>query len=309
MERTARVNTIEVPCKTSVASRGAGRALLSACRPRQWVKNLLVLAAPGAAGVITHPHIAIELLGAFVCFCMLSSCAYLINDIHDRHEDALHPRKALRPIAAGELSPAAARVAAAALGLAGLSLAFAVRPLLGVTGAGYLLLTLSYSFWLRSVAIADIALVASGFVLRALAGGAATGVPVSRWFVMVTSFGALFLVAGKRYAQLRGQGTRAITRASLADYSQDYLRFVMILAASVTTVAYCLWAFQGHGSDGISWYEITVAPFVLWLLRYGLRLHEGEGEAPEEVLLHDRFLMAMSGAWVGVYACAVYVGT
>ncbi len=296
--------------QSALAGDGGLRALVRACRPRQWVKNLLVLAAPGAAGVLTQPHIAGELAGAFVCFCMLSSATYLINDVHDRHEDALHPRRRERPIAAGEVSVRLALATATALALAGLGSAFAIRPLLGVTGVGYLALTASYSLWLRRVAVADIAIVAAGFVLRALAGGAATGVPVSRWFVMVTSFGALFLVAGKRYAELGDDGpTNAVTRSTLSAYSKDYLRFVMIIAASVTTAAYCLWAFQGRGSDGLSWYEITVAPFVLWLLRYGLLLHEGQGEAPEEVLLHDRFLLTMSGAWVGVFACAVYVGT
>lgn len=292
-------------------TRAGGRlaALVRACRPHQWVKNLLVLAAPGAAGVLTNQHVAVDVAAAFVSFCLLSSAGYLINDVHDRHEDALHPRRRRRPIAAGEVSVRLALSTAALLTVAGLALAFSIRPLLGATGAGYLLLTASYSMWLRNVAVADIAIVAACFVLRALAGGAATGIPVSRWFVMVTSFGALFLVAGKRYAELRNRGEDGGTRSTLTAYTEDYLRFVMFLAASVTTVAYCLWAFQGHGSDGITWYEITVAPFVLWLLRYGLLLHEGHGEAPEDVLLHDRFLLSMSGAWVGVFACAVYVGT
>jgi decaprenyl-phosphate phosphoribosyltransferase len=117
-------------------------------------------------------------------------------------------------------------------------------------------------------------------------------------------------LAGRSVSASSGNGEpEGVTRSTLTAYSKDYMRFVMILAASVTTAAYCLWAFQGRGSDGLSWYEITVAPFLLWLLRYGLLLHEGQGEAPEEVLLHDRFLLSMSGAWVGVFACAVYVGT
>lgn len=290
--------------------RSQAAALLHACRPRQWIKNVLVIAVPAAAGVLAHPQIAAEVVGALVCFCMISSCTYLINDVHDREEDARHPRRRTRPIAAGEVSPRLALATAAVLGVAGLGLGFAIRPLLGVTCLGYLALTASYSVWLRRVAVADIAIVATGFVLRALAGGAATGVPVSRWFVMVTSFGALFLVSGKRYAELRSAGEAAVhIRASLSAYSEDFLRFVMVLAASVTTATYCLWAFQGHGGDGLSWYEVTVAPFVLWLLRYGLLIHEGEGQAPEDLVLRDRFLMTMSGAWVAVFACAVYVGT
>lgn len=321
----APLDTIEATAKTAIDTDAKGpareritpakgkstrpQALVRACRPRQWVKNVLVLAAPGAAGLLTHPRIAAQVAGAFVCFCLLSSCTYLVNDVKDRREDARHPRRKARPIAAGEVSVRLALATAAMLGLVGIGLSFAIAPLLGVTGVGYLALTIGYSLRLRQVAVADIAIVAAGFVLRALAGGAATGVPVSRWFVIVTSFGALFLVAGKRFAELRSEGVFAGTRASLRSYSEDYLRFVMLLAASVTTAAYCLWAVQGRGHDGLSWYEITVAPFVLWLLRYGLLVYDGGGEAPEDLVLRDRFLMTMSGAWATAFALAVYVGT
>lgn len=319
------MDTIEATAKTAIDAGAKGlareratptrgrwahaKALMRACRPRQWVKNVLVLAAPGAAGLLTHPDIAMEVAGAFACFCLLSSCTYLLNDVKDREEDARHPRRRARPIAAGEVSVALALATAALLGLLGLGLAFAIAPLLGVTGVGYLTLTIGYSLRLRQVAVADLAIVAAGFVLRALAGGAATGVPVSRWFVIVTSFGALFLVASKRFAELRSEGVSAGTRASLRSYSEDYLRFVMLLSASVTTAAYCLWAVQGRGHDGLSLYEMTVAPFVLWLLRYGLLVYDGGGETPEDLVLRDRFLMTMSGAWAAVFACAVYVGT
>lgn len=273
------------------------------------MKNLLVVAAPGAAGVLTHPAVAARVAAAFACFCLLASCTYLLNDVRDREEDARHPRRRLRPIAARELSVRTAVILAVALGVAGLGAAFAVSLALGGVAAGYLLLTGSYSLWLRSIAVADIAAIAGCFVLRAMAGGAAAEVPVSRWFVMVTSFGALFLVSGKRYAELRNEGVASSTRASLKAYSEGYLRLVMILAASVATAAYCLWAFQGRGQDGIIWYEMTVLPFVLWLLRYGLLIDQGAGQAPEELVLGDTFLMAMSGIWVALFACAVYVGT
>lgn len=283
--------------------------LIRACRPRQWVKNVLVVAAPGAAGVLTHPEVAWKVAAAFVCFCLLASATYLLNDVRDREEDARHPRRRTRPIAAGEVAPRTAVALAVALGAAGVGAAFAVSPALGGVGVGYLVLTGSYSLWLRSIAVADIAAVSACFVLRAMAGGAAAQVPVSRWFVMVTSFGALYLVSGKRYAELRNEGVAASTRASLRAYSEGYLRFVMLLAASVATAAYCLWAFQGHGQDGLTWYEITILPFVLWLLRYGLLIDQGAGQAPEELVLGDRFLMAMSGIWAAVFACAVYIGT
>jgi decaprenyl-phosphate phosphoribosyltransferase len=286
-------------------------ALLSACRPRQWSKNVLLLAAPGAAGVLLHATVLGRAALALVSFCMLSGCVYLLNDVHDRAEDAVDPRKARRPIAAGELPVSAAVVSAALLAAAGLGLAAAVRPAFAGMGAGYLALTGSYTLWWRGVAVADIVVVAGGFVLRAIAGGVATDVSVSRWFVIVTSFGALFLVAGKRYAELAaatGPAIRGSTRASLHAYSAAYLRFVMILAAAVAVGAYCLWAFAHRGPGVSVWYDLTILPFVMWLLRYALLVEQGAGGAPEELVLEDSFLRAMSFAWVLVFAGAVYVG-
>ncbi len=281
-------------------------ALVRACRPRQWVKNVLVVAAPGAAGILARPDVASKVVLAFVCFCLLSSATYLLNDVHDLAEDRHSPRRRTRPIAAGELSVRAALLAALALAAGGLALAAAVRPALAGVGAGYLALTAAYTLWWRSVAVADIAAVAGGFVLRALAGGVATSVPVSRWFMLVTSFGALFLVAGKRYAELGGE-RGAVARASLGAYSERYLRFVLALAATVTTTGYCLWAFQRAHTAKLSWYELTVIPFVLWLLRYALLLDGGAGQAPEELVLHDGFLRSMAAAWLAVFVVGVYV--
>lgn len=289
------------------APRFSPRALLRAVRPRQWVKNVLVLAAPGAAGVLSHAHIAGECALAFVCFCMISSATYLLNDVHDRHEDARHPRRRSRPIASGEVSVRLAVTLAVALMVGGLGLAFAVRPALAGVAAGYLALTGSYTMWWRSVAVADIAAIAGGFVLRALAGGAATAVPLSRWFVLVTSFGALFLVAGKRYSELRESENGAHQRASLRAYSAEYLRMVIGVCAAITVTSYCLWAFQRPHGDQLSWFELTIIPFVLWLLRYALLIDGGAGHTPEELILSDRFLLSMSAAWVVLFVCGVYV--
>jgi decaprenyl-phosphate phosphoribosyltransferase len=211
------------------------------------------------------------------------------------------------------------------LAIVGLALAAVVRGELAGVGAGYLLLTGSYTLWWRHMAVADIAAISGGFVLRALAGGVATSVTLSRWFLIVTSFGALFLVAGKRYAELREGGSsrpepsdgetsrtapgdrRGEVRASLEEYSENYLRFVMGLAATVTTAAYCLWAFQRANNEKLSWYELTIVPFVLWLLRYALLVDRGAGQAPEELVLRDGFLLLMGAAWIVVFVSGVYV--
>ena len=154
--------------------------LIRAMRPRQWTKNLLVLAAPLAAGAIAWSGVPERVLGAFVVLCMISSATYLVNDVRDREQDRIHPRKRRRPIAAGELSVRAALAAAAILSVAGLAVAAVITPRLAAVAAGYLAVTLTYSLWWRKVVVVDILAIAAGFVLRALAGGVATDVYLSR---------------------------------------------------------------------------------------------------------------------------------
>jgi len=181
-----------------------------------------------------------------------------------------------------------------------------LRPQLGLAGAGYLALTASYSLWWRHVVVLDIGAVAGGFFLRAVAGGAAAEVPLSRWFLLVTSFGAVFLVAGKRYAELRAGENGGRTRTTLRGYTLGGLRALLVLAAAGAVVAYVIWASKRPTDD--PWYQITTAPFVLWLARYGLLLGRGSGEAPEEVILHDRALVALSLVWCALFLVAVYAG-
>lgn len=283
-------------------------ALLRSSRPRQWVKNLLVGAAPAAAGVLIHPTVLYRVGLAFAAFCLLSSATYLLNDVRDRDEDRLHPVKRLRPIASGDLSPPAALGAALLIGVSGLALAIAVRPELGIIAATYLLVTVSYSLWWRHVPAADILAVASGFLMRGLGGGAAAHVPVSSWFVLVTSAGALFVVAGKRFAELEARGNRPLARDILRRYSTRYLGVVVGVAASVSLVAYCMWAAQRSERGPVPWNELTVIPFTLWLGRYGVLLRAGGGEVPEELVLGDRQLLILSATWIALFACGVYVG-
>ncbi|MGH2831671.1 MAG: decaprenyl-phosphate phosphoribosyltransferase, partial [Solirubrobacteraceae bacterium] len=202
-EDHARRDRAQAPSVSSGSARRSAGILLRACRPRQWSKNLLVLAAPCAAGVIDRPVVAAEVAGAFVVLCLLSSATYLVNDVHDREQDRLHPRKHTRPVAAGELSPGTALSIAAVLALLGVALATAMDPKLGVVACCYLALTASYSLWWRRVVVLDILAIAAGFVLRALTGGIATDIYLSHWFVIVTGCCAIFLVAAKRYAELR----------------------------------------------------------------------------------------------------------
>jgi len=280
--------------------------VLRACRPRQWSKNVLLLAAPAAAGVITRVPVATSVLAGAVAFCMLSSATYLLNDVRDLPHDRHHPRKRARPIASGALSARSALTIAAILAVAGLALAAAVRLELAAVGCGYLALTASYSLWWRRVVVVDILAIAAGFVLRAAAGGAATDVALSRWFLVVTSCGAIFVVAGKRYSELFGEARGHLTRATLRRYSAGALRAILFLAAAGAIGAYGIWAFRRpeHGP----WYEITIVAVVMWLARYAQLIGRGRGEAPEELILRDRALLLLTIAWTALFLAGVYVG-
>src|SRR5437763_2889089 len=194
--------------------------LVRSARPRQWVKNVLVFSAPGAAGVLTHRDPLLRSLLAFGVFCLAASGTYLLNDAIDREADRLHPKKRHRPIAAGTVSVTQAGIASAILLIAALGLASAWQQWdLALVAGIYVAVTISYSTWLKHEPVIDLAAVASGFVLRAIAGGAAADVPISKWFLIVASVGRLFMVAGKRHAEGVELGdNRASHRSTLASY-------------------------------------------------------------------------------------------
>jgi decaprenyl-phosphate phosphoribosyltransferase len=297
------------PAPTTGPRPSVAVGLLRAMRPKQWTKNVLVAAAPGAAGVLTQPAVASKVALAFVAFCLVSSATYLINDIGDAEADRRHPVKSRRPIAAGVVPVRTAALAALALAVAGLAVAAWVRwPFLALL-AGYGAVMIIYTFWLKHMAVLDITVVASGFIVRAVAGGLAIDVPISRWFLIVTSFGSLFMVAGKRYSEHVTMGAeRETVRATLATYSSGYLRYVYTMASGVTLLAYCLWAFEQSPLEGsIPWFELSIVPFAVAILRYALLLEEGHGGAPEEIVLSDRPLQLLGLVWLVIFGAGVSV--
>jgi decaprenyl-phosphate phosphoribosyltransferase len=277
-------------------------------RPKQWLKNLLVAAAPGAAGVLTEADVLVDVALAFIAFCMVSSATYIVNDVRDLEADRLHPRKRLRAIAAGTVPVRLALVLAVLLLLGGFAVALAVRVELLIVVVSYIVLTTSYTLWLKHVEVVDIVAIASGFIMRAVAGGAAVDVPLSRWFIIVASFGSLFIVAGKRHGEhIDLDETRGEVRATLAGYSRDYLKYVWTMASGVTIAAYCLWAFEMAPRDeSVPLYELSIVPFVTFMLRYAQLLEAGHGEAPEDVVLGDRVLQALAAVWIAVFGAGVY---
>jgi decaprenyl-phosphate phosphoribosyltransferase len=175
----------------------------------------------------------------------------------------------------------------------------------------YLVLQVLYMNGLKAQPAIDLAVVSSGFLLRAVAGGVATGTPLSPWFLLVATFGALFVVAGKRYSEMSRLGPEAGTRESLRHYSASYLRFVWTLAAAVTVMVYLLWALSGHdtsSADGFPWAAVSVAPFVLCLMRYAARVDRASAEHPEDIVLGDRHLQVVAALWLGLVVAGAVQG-
>jgi decaprenyl-phosphate phosphoribosyltransferase len=284
--------------------------LLRLARPKQWVKNVLVLAAPGAAGMLFEGDILLRSVGAVAAWCLVASGTYFMNDVADVQADRHHPRKRLRPVAAGIVPLALARVLAYVMLAGGVLFPLLWAPQLSLVLATYTGIQIAYSNWLKNQAVIDLAAVASGFVLRAISGGVATDLPLSNWFLLVTSFGSLFMVAGKRHAEhVDLDEDRGAHRATLEEYSLSFLRQVRSLSASVTVTAYCLWAAERMDEVDTApiFYQLSIVPFVLALLRYALLVDSGRGGAPEEVVLSDRPLQVLGALWVLIFALGVYV--
>lgn len=294
----------------TAATRSRPVALIVAMRPKQWVKNVLVLAAPAAAGALADDEVLRRVCVAAVAFCMLASAAYLINDVRDAAEDRLHPRKRRRPIACGDLAGDEALLASAVLLLGGLVLAGFVSLGLLAAAGGYVILTLSYSVVWRHVVVLDIVAIAGGFVLRAVGGGAAAPVHLSRAFMLVVTFSAVLIAAGKRYAELtrRTPGSEHAERRVLARYSVGWLRIALVASGIVVLVAYVLWVADHTLTPGSGWRAMSLGPFALGLARYGLLVRRGAGEAPDELVFRDRPLMMLATAWVVLFTLGVNDG-
>ena len=275
--------------------------LVRAMRPRQWVKNVLVVAAPLAAGRLFELDVALRSALAFALFCLAASGVYLVNDVRDVASDRLHPIKRLRPIAAGLVPPRLAMLVGAVLLLTAVALALLfASPALFAVIVTYSVTSLAYCFWLKNQPVIDLAVVSSGFLLRATAGGAAAGIALSQWFLLVASFGSLFVVAGKRYSEMRLMGAEgATTRRSLQEYSESYLRFVWSMSASVVVMTYSLWAFEMTGATTAGpWAQISIAPFVLGMLRYAVDIDRGAAGSPDDIVLGDRVLQGFGVGWL-----------
>jgi decaprenyl-phosphate phosphoribosyltransferase len=278
------------------------RGVIKTARPRQWVKNVLVFAAPFFVFSKSHDRtgLLLEAIVAFVAFSLVASSVYLINDAIDVEADREHPTKRNRPIAAGIVPVPVAYVAAVVFFGLGLGVSFLAHPQLAIVLGVYEAVQLGYCFGLKHQPVVDLAIVGSGFLMRSVAGGVASGIALSQWFLLVTAFGSLFMVAGKRYAEIMlFERTGAKIRSSLKKYSSSYLRFVWATSAAILIMSYCLWAFDLRAiSDNSVWAVVSMVPFVVAVLRYAVDVDSGNAGEPEEIALNDRVLQVLGATWI-----------
>src|SRR6187397_1200795 len=285
---------LELPRRRSPAA-----AALVAMRPRQWTKNLLLVAGIIFAAELGDPARWAAAVTAFVAYCAASSAAYLVNVVRDAEPDRLHPVKRSRPIARGELSPQVALALAGALALAAVVLAGMLGPMSLACLAAFVALQAAYSLGLKAFELVDVLAIAGLFVLRASAGAIAVDVRISEWLLLCTFLLALFVALGKRRAELGLDGVRA--RPALDGYSVALVDQLLGIVAAATIAAYTGYALAAHDTR---WLVATVPLVVYGLFRYLLLLHRrGLGEEPETLLVEDLPLLVTVAVWAA--ACAV----
>ncbi|WP_443042760.1 decaprenyl-phosphate phosphoribosyltransferase [Streptomyces sp. NBC_00344] len=300
------------PTAATAGLRGALRlplGLVRTARPRQWVKNVLVVAAPAAAGRLMAPGVTARLALVFLLFTAAASAVYLVNDARDAEADRAHPVKCHRPVAAGLVPVPVAYLTGVLLGVLTIATAFVYcNTMTAALLAAYVAMQLAYCISLKHVLVVDLVVVTTGFLMRAMIGGVALSIPLSRWFLITAGFGALFMVSAKRYSEAVEMEGSAATRALLSAYTPGYLRFVWQLAAGVAVLGYCLWAMESGGTpDGglLPWRQLSMIPFILAVLRYAVFADRGSAGAPEDVVLRDRALAVIGIVWIAMYALAV----
>jgi len=280
--------------------------LVKQFRPKQWVKNLIVFTPLLFSGKFTEPSGIIAAAACTVAFCLISSGIYVLNDVIDVESDRAHPTKRNRPIASGRLNIKLAAAVGSIVLMAGLIMAFAVRPTLAIVFMGYMVLNVLYSLKLKNFVIIDIFSIAAGFVLRAVAGAVAVKVAPSSWFLLCTSLGALYLALEKRRQELKVVTASASTthRKVLAEYSPVLLaRMESVIVPSLLT-SYSFYSFQSpHGQ----WMMVTVPIVMYGLMRYQWLSEQGTTTgAPEDVFWRDRPIQVTLVLWVITCALVVY---
>jgi 4-hydroxybenzoate polyprenyltransferase len=283
--------------------------LLSAMRPAQWVKNLIIFAVLVFSLNLFNIALLLRTMFAFVLFCILSGSVYIINDYADLENDRLHPTKCKRPLASGAVPPPFAIRSALALSAVGLGGSFLLGTGFGLVALAYFALVVSYTFYLKHVVIVDVFAIALGFVIRALAGGVVIHRDISAWFLICILFLSLFLALAKRRHELLLLDNEASKhRKSLAEYSPHFLDQMIAVVTTSTVISYAMFTVSSESLEYQRFQThnlIYTVPFVLYgVFRYlYLAYHKEQGGSPTRVLLTDKALMLDIFLWL--IACSL----
>ncbi len=287
----------------------APAAVLASLRPRQWVKNLFVFAAVIFSQQLFTPLVW-RAAAAFAIFCGLSGAIYLFNDVADVDKDRLHPQKKLRPIASGALSVRAALTVGVVLLAGCLAAAFSLSPAFGLTALAYSVLLTAYSAWLKHLVILDVLTVATGFVLRAVAGAVSVDVEMSGWLLICTILIALFLALGKRRHEYRTlTGDAAAHRPILAEYSESFLDQMISVVTASTVTAYALYTMS---AETVAKFHTRLLPLTLPFVLYGifrylyLLYRRDLGGSPSDLVVSDRALLLDALLWMLATRAIIY---
>jgi len=285
--------------------------LLASLRPRQWTKNLLVLAGLIFSQSIHQPTLAARALAAFLIFCLLSGSSYLINDVFDAERDRSHPQKRHRAVASGRVPAPVAATVGAVLVLLACAAGFALSFRFGLVALAYAVLLTTYSVGLKHVVIVDALMIAAGFVLRALAGVVVIGTEFSDWLLLCTILLALFLTFGKRRHELLALEEGASGhRPILTEYSPQLLDQMIAVVTASTLMAYALYTVspETQAKLGTTRLPFTI-PFVLYgIFRYLYLLYRRDlGGDPSEHLLTDRALLVDVALWGATVIVLLYL--
>ncbi len=283
-------------------------ALVKALRPHQWIKNGLVFlpfvfsvkVAWSPSNFDTVPEMLLKLALLCVAFCAISSATYLLNDMMDRRTDREHPVKRNRPIASGQVGIVTALTLMTVLAVGGLAVMAAVDLILGAIGVLYLAINVSYSLGLKQVVLIDLMLVASGYVIRTAAGAVAIDVTASPWLYVTTGAGALFIVLGRRYAEVRLAGDAAAQqRPVLGKYGNSFINQLLMISATSAWLSYTLYTVEASNLPDNNTMLLLLPVVTFGLFRYLYLLNTSQqAEAPEQLIVRDLPLILSIFCWI-----------
>jgi 4-hydroxybenzoate polyprenyltransferase len=307
--------------------KGAGNTILSgrlvahvnALRPKQWIKNGLIFLpllfaineAWSLDDLTAIPELLLRLVFLFVAFCAVASGVYLLNDLMDREADRRHPTKQYRPIASGKVTIPAAITLMLLLGLSGLIVMAWIHPILAGIGLLYVFINVGYSLGAKTVVLVDVIMVASGYVIRAGAGAVAVGVEPSPWLYVVTAAGALFIVLGRRYAEVRLAGEEAVQqRPVLRNYAGPFISHLISVSATTALVSYTLYTVEAENLPTNQTMLVTVPLVAFGLFRYLYLLNiSQEAESPEQLISRDVPLLVSTLCWIAASALVLLLNS